>query len=280
MRLRSMLTACGILAFMATGDAQAEAIQVWPAGASAPQPLAVEPMDGAESLEFRDLSRLAFRYVVFDASGRQLVAFDGSGKLQTSGSQPLWQWELDRIVADGRTFDPDQPLASVLMLTDRRGAVTRSQAKFPAFFAGDELEPGSLLHLFTTWLVAGLSRGFVALPDGDVVPNGEVADPNIYFEGFLVGVSPDAAIVKRLPMAKAIGLAEFAGTDVVVSREQGEIVAERLVGRATMLVDGHSLLDLDTGLPIYTDHKVNFRVERASGEPIVAEMVIRTYLEY
>lgn len=269
-----------ILPLLAAAPSGAASIEIWPIGQTQSQPLAIKPMAKSETLEFRDLSRVAFRYVISDSTGAELMAFSGTGKLQTSGAKPLWQWQVDRLAAGGQTFDADKPLATVLMQTDRRGAVTRSQAQFPGFVTGGDPEPGSLLHLFTTWLVAGLSRGFVALPEGAVKPNGDVADPNIYFEGFLTGVSPDALITKRLPMAKALGVAEYADADVIVARAQGEMVAERLADRTVVQVDGHSLVDLDTGLPVYTDHKVHYRIERASGDPIDADLVIRTYLQY
>jgi hypothetical protein len=271
---------CGFAALLAARDADAASIEVWPHRASAPQVLTVQPMAGSESLSFRDVKQLHFRYVALDLRGNELVVFDGSGKLQTSGAKPFWRWQLDKAVAVGKTFSPSKPLASVLMQTDDRGAVKRSQATFPAFFSGGEYDAGSLLHMFTTWMVAGLSRGFISLPNGDIEPNGAVADPNVYFEGFLTGLSSDAVITKRLPMATAIGTAKYDGNDVIVSAEQGEIVAERLVGRATLTVDGHSLLDLDTALPVYTDHKVHVRLERAEGDPLETDLVIRTYLEY
>jgi len=270
----------GSVTLFATTPSPAAGIEIWPIGQGQSQPLAIKPMARSETLEFRDLSHVAFRYVIADSTGEALMVFSGTGKLQTSGAKPLWQWQIDKAVAGGQSFGADKPLATVLMQTDRRGNVMRSQAQFPAFVSGGEPEPGSLLHLFTTWLVAGMSRGFVALPEGDIRPNGDVADPNIYFEGFLTGVSPDALITKRLPMAKALGVAEYADADVIVARAQGEMVAERLADRTVVQVEGHSLVDLDTGLPVYTDHKVHYRIERASGDPIDADLVIRTYLEY
>lgn len=281
--LRShLLILCGFCAAaLARSSVAADSLEIWPLGSSDTTAVAVEPLDRPVTLEFRDIPAMTFRLVLVE-DDRPEAFVEGSGAIATTGKQPFWTWQIDRAEFDGTATEGETPLASLLMLSDRLGKVSDSRITFPAFFeaGSDNLDADSSTYKVVQWIAGSFSQGLINLTDSAVGAGDEVADPNIYLTGFLGAFDPDATVTQPWPKSKAVGLAEYNGKPVLVTRFAGEAQIERLSDSAVTQVDGFALIDLDTSLPLYADYRLAATVVNGDKKAETGQYTVRSYLEF
>lgn len=245
--------------------------------------LTIAPLSSTVDFQFRAVPSFSMTYVALDDGGNPGLTLYASGEIQATDKGPFWQWNVEKVDIANSAVRGTLPMATVLMLTDDGGIAQRSRATFPAYFeaGASNLNPEDPGYLATTWLVAGLSHGFISLPAGGVRPNGEAADPNIYLPGLLAALAPEASITAPLPKTKALGLVEYDGKQALVSETSGSVTMEIFPNAMTLNITGVALIDLDTALPIYTDHRIEVQLNPADGDsPPAGAFRVRTYMDY
>jgi hypothetical protein len=280
MAARSLAALMALAGWLWAGSvAAAETLEVWPAGAAQPEVLAVQPLSGAVTPVFRTVPRFNL-HISLSGSGEPYVA-TGLGNLQATGGGVSLMWQINQLSLGGRKVQgKGKPLMLSVTRMDARGAPLQAVTTFPAYFeaGGANLATSGADYMLVRALGDAMAAGWGIGAGKPIASGQQVFDANRLVTGFLARLVPGTTITKPLARGTAVGLVDYQGKQAIVARIKGQAGLRNadVGGNLTLVVDGFALLDVATGLPVYTDAALTLGGK--GGSPGAA--ILQTHIEY
>ena len=239
---------------------QAQEVLPWQTETGATQTvangLAVTPLAAALELRLGALDAFGLYAELIDRDGgtsKIRVTGEGSLRLAESGDGDL---ALDLVISeiqrDGVSLAAPGMIARITASLNPQGYATRSRTTYWAPGSGVPLTAGEFaVNQIARSVARALTPGLVTLPRGPIQMGTPVFDVTPRLANLATGIA--GARLDRAPEAgRVVGAAQYLGRLCVVAvlDTTARITLER--GGADFAITGEQLIDVATGLPLYT----------------------------